>query len=380
MKKICYALISCLLLFSCKGDKAAQAATEAGYVIRGKMDGVPPSSVAVLTYKIKDSTVTDTAVITQGAFSFEGKVSWVAPANIYVRHGEHFPENSWERDGITFYMENTAMTITASDSIKKAAIQGSILNEEAAEFSAAVNPLRRKIRTLSLDLQGKPQDSAYMATVDTIKATGDRALAYVRKFIEDHRSSYMALQAFADYELGYNFDPVVAEQEFSLFDENLRISPLGERVGNTITLSKNTSVGQLAMDFSLPTVTGESFSLAALRGQYVLIDFWASWCVPCRVENPHLVKAYKAYRDKNFEIVGVSLDEKRKNWENAIEKDGLPWIHVSDLKGNNNEVAIQYGITAIPQNFLLDPDGVIIAKNLKGEDVIAKLSDLFETQ
>ena len=121
-------------------------------------------------------------------------------------------------------------------------------------------------------------------------------------------------------------------------------------------------------------------SLSSLRGRYVLVDFWASWCGPCRAENPNVVKVFQKYKDRNFHIIGVSLDRpgQQEKWMKAIHDDKLEWTHVSDLQFWNNEVAKQYGINAIPQNLLLDPEGKIIAKNLRGEELEAKLGEAIE--
>ncbi|CAM4222086.1 Thiol-disulfide isomerase or thioredoxin [Pedobacter westerhofensis] len=133
------------------------------------------------------------------------------------------------------------------------------------------------------------------------------------------------------------------------------------------------SIGK-TLDFTQTDDKGNEFKLSSLKGKYVLVDFWASWCVPCRAENPNLLKAYHALKDKKFEIVGISLDETKASWLKAVAYDGMPWVQVSDLKGFKNDVAVKFGITAIPQNVLINPEGVIIAKNLRGEDVLNQLS------
>lgn len=377
MKRIFFIATACIfILGSCKNKSASQI--ESGFVLNGKMDeALPAASIALLSYKQMDSLITDSVIVKNGKFTFKGRVIHPIQANISIRHGETFPEKSWNRDSFSFYLENSDIKITSTDSIKKGDIEGSMLSAQSIALARQINPLRNKIHTLSLGLQGKPQDSAYMATADTIKAAGESAKAIVRKFIEEHRDSYIALRDFANYELGYNFDPMVAEAEYNKFSEPVRNTPLANKIWEKIALAKKTSVGQQAIDFSQLTMDGKDFTLSSLRGKYVLVDFWASWCVPCRMENPFVVKAYNQFKDENLEIVGVSLDEKRKNWEYAIEKDGLPWIHVSDLKGWKNEVAKAYGISAVPQNFLLDPNGVIIDKNLRGEEVAARLADIF---
>jgi peroxiredoxin len=137
-----------------------------------------------------------------------------------------------------------------------------------------------------------------------------------------------------------------------------------------------TAVGQPAPDFSQAQADGPPFSLSSLKGKLVLIDFWASWCGPCRAENPNVVKVYNKYHEKGFEILGVSLDDNRENWLKAIEDDGLTWNHVSDLKGWGNVVAGQYGVRSIPHTVLVGPDVVIIAKNLRGEALEAKIAEI----
>ncbi|MDH5399605.1 MAG: TlpA family protein disulfide reductase [Cyclobacteriaceae bacterium] len=140
---------------------------------------------------------------------------------------------------------------------------------------------------------------------------------------------------------------------------------------------KKLAIGQVAPDFSLPNPDGEMVSLSSLRGNYVLVDFWAKWCRPCRVENPNVVRMYNKYNEKGFEVFGVSLDRNKEDWLQAIEEDGLTWTHVSDLKFWNSEAAKLYGVTAIPFALLLNPDGEIIGKNLRGQALESKLAEIF---
>lgn len=153
---------------------------------------------------------------------------------------------------------------------------------------------------------------------------------------------------------------------------------MGQIFARTLDAGKNTAIGAQAMDFTQLDQNGKPVKLSDFRGKYVLIDFWASWCGPCRDENPNLVEAYNRFKDKNFTVLGVSLDrpDGKEAWLKAIKDDKLAWTQVSDLKFWNNEVAKQYGIQSIPANFLIDPDGKIIAKGLRGDDLQLKLAEL----
>jgi peroxiredoxin len=153
-------------------------------------------------------------------------------------------------------------------------------------------------------------------------------------------------------------------------------------IANKIKTEKATAIGKLAPDFEQADTSGKAVKLSSFRGKFVLVDFWASWCVPCREENPNLLKAYRKFHDKGFNVLGVSLDSKedKGKWLAAIHQDKLEWTQVSDLRHWKNRVALMYGITFIPQNFLIGPDGKIVAKNLMGEDLNKKLQELLSAK
>ena len=200
----------------------------------------------------------------------------------------------------------------------------------------------------------------------------------MKQFILDNALSNpkSIIAAYAVNRNAYYFDENDLEPVVNNFDESIKGSTYVEGLVERLETLKRVAVGQPAIDFTMDDMDGEPVALSSLFGNYLLVDFWASWCGPCRQENPNVVEAYNKFHDKGFDVLGVSFDKTKDKWIEAVENDGLTWHHVSDLQYWGNAAGKLYGINSIPANVLLDPEGKIIAKNLRGEDLQNKLAEL----
>lgn len=200
----------------------------------------------------------------------------------------------------------------------------------------------------------------------------------LKQFIKKNPQSFASLFLLNNYSTSMESGEL--EALYVSLSNKYKDTKVGKSIASVIEAKKITAIGKIAPDFSQADTSGIAVKLSDFRGKYVLIDFWASWCGPCRAENPNLVKTFNTYKDKGFTVLGVSLDQpgKKDAWLGAIHKDNLTWTQVSDLKFWDNEVAVLYGIKGIPANLLLDKDGKIIAKDLRGADLDNKLAEVFE--
>ena len=340
-----------------------------------------------LQYRVAGEWKTDSAKANEGKYSFSGILEEPVTGYLRVRYpvgsdGKR-PALVNGRDAATVFLQPGKIKISSVDSFSNMQVKGSAAHLEYKKLILAGKPYDEQMKPLNAryseqrvanDNQGMEKTEKEMEAVDAAKK--EKVFA---DYVKRNPASPVAIYALQQY-VGWDINPDKAEPLFNSLAESNKNLPSARLLWEKIDIAKRTGIGRMAMDFTQNDTLGRPVTLSSLRGKYLLVDFWASWCGPCRAENPNVVKVFQKYKDRNFHIIGVSLDRpgQQEKWMKAIHDDKLEWTHVSDLQFWNNEVAKQYGINAIPQNLLLDPEGKIIAKNLRGEELEAKLGEAIE--
>ncbi|MDR0427576.1 MAG: AhpC/TSA family protein [Dysgonamonadaceae bacterium] len=346
------------------------------FSIKGRIGNYNPPAKIYLQYPENGQLKTISSDMKNGEFSFSGRIVYPTSGAIFIVPEGKLTQKTNADDIISFIVADENVEINAADSLKNALISGSLINRDNELLMKKIDSF---IDTYAL-ISGQQADGH---SPEFLPHTYEAILKEIRhiqtSFVKENPTSVYSLVLI--HELLEQADNAnVIDSLFQTLDPELRKKPFAELIASSINEKKYTSIGSIAPDFTQYNLSGKTVKLSDLRGKYVLIDFWASWCRPCREENPYLVKLYERFKEKNFEILGVSLDENRtkSSWLNAIERDNMTWMQVSDLRGWRNEAALQYNIMAIPQNFLLNPEGVIIAKNLRGESLVQKLEEILK--
>ncbi|MFM9911075.1 MAG: redoxin domain-containing protein [Chitinophagaceae bacterium] len=365
-------ILSCNSNSNDKKESTAISKENNSFTLTGKIKGIDSGWVS-LVYSKGDSSYVDSAKLNAGTFSFSGSTEYPQMAMLSMKDEANYENIS------RFYLENSNITAEAlKDSIGAAIYKGSATQEEFTKLSGTTKVFEDKMKVLGEVWQNagtnKKLKDSLSKQADGIQKEEQEV---IKKFISDNPNSYVAASKIRDL---YSYNPKVPEFEkaYNGLDQSIKNSPLGKKIGLMLEIAQKTDIGKPSIDFTMNDLNGKPVALSSLKGNYVLLDFWASWCGPCRAENPNVKKAYQKFHAKGFEIIGVSMDDSKEDWIKAIKKDGLPWVHVSDLKGWKCEAGKLYGIQGIPMNYLLDKEGKIVAKGLRGEDLEKKLGETLQ--
>ena len=352
------------IFFACQQEK--------GYEIDGNLQNLDDGLVILKNKRDGRWNPIDSTKAKEGVFSFKGKV---ASPEMYVISVDTI-------GAFKLFVENSDIEINGHvDSLNDVHIEGSEIHNSFASFKNKLGEYDREINKLYGDYKTAKQegrDERADEIEEEYQAVADNKIEYIKQFVKNRTSSVISPYITSRYLLPYiKFQEL--DSTYKSMDSLVKKSRYAKKLKERRDLLKRVQVGKPFIDFTLPNPEGETLTFSDYIGDgYVLLDFWASWCSPCRKENPNLVKNYKKYKDNGFEIFGVSLDKNEEAWKRAIEKDNLTWPQVSDLKGWNSDVSQKYGVMSIPSNVLINEEGKIVAKNLRGEELNEKLEEIYQ--
>jgi peroxiredoxin len=369
MKNLLSTIALAIIMVSCNQTKN-------GYTISGTANGMENGKKVFIQVMDENNAPTsiDTAVVTNGKFEFKGDIKEVDLA--YIK---------FDMDGsMPFFLEEGTITVNyVKDSVHKSTVSGTYNNDLLLEFNKKSNEVGEKLVQFQKENLAKMREAQQNQDTVTINAIMEKNDAFQKElntfsedFVSKNNNAILSALLVENFINQKALEVSKIQTYFNGLTDNVKNSKSGQRVKKLLDAITSVEIGKKAPDFSAPSPDGKTISLKESLGKVTIIDFWASWCGPCRMENPNVVAMYNELHEKGLNIIGVSLDKDAAKWKDAIEKDGLTWNHISNLKFWQDPIAEMYNVKAIPATFILDANGVIIAKDLRGAELKAKVEEL----
>ena len=370
MKKIVFIITSALLFVACNNLKDNE------FLISGTANGIENGKKVFIEVQTETGTLAkDTAVVTDGKFELKGITKEIDLGFIRIEN---------EQINLPLILEEGKIEINiVKDSLHKSTLGGTPNNDKFQKFNTESRAISEKVAKFEKD-NGPEMQKAQMSN-DTVtinkllkeyKKFQNEMNDYSKKFIKENPDAYLSVLLLENFLMRQYLTPEEIKSYFEGLDKDVKETKSGKKIKTALDSMSAIVIGKPAPNFSAPSPEGKTISLKESLGKVTIIDFWASWCGPCRAENPNVVALYNEFHPQGLNIIGVSLDKDAAKWKEAIAKDGLIWPHVSNLKFWEDPIAKQYNVQSIPATFILDEKGNIVAKDLRGEELRAKVAAL----
>lgn len=373
--RIHFFLLSVILFFSPVLSFAQKTFTLSGTIAK------PEITTLYLTrgnfFDSKTKSKPEIIPVVNGKFSYKNRI--IEPLPAFISINQDYQVNASQSK--QFILDEGNISIDIKGNLNDASVIGSKAHDDVIRYNSGQAPFAAKVTAVNQEAQsammsGLPSSAVREKFRIPLRDATNALTEFQKNFVKNNPGAYISLLIIPNIvSTTNNFKE--AEELLNSLNDDVESTSTAAGIREYLSGQTKTSIGSIAPDFSMADINGNPIALSSLRGKYVLLDFWAAWCGPCRQENPNVVRAFKNYEKNGFTVFGVSLDRDRNSWLKAIKDDQLTWQHVSDLKYWSNAAAAMYGITSIPRNFLLDPEGKIIARDLRGKDLLDKLEEVF---